>query len=130
MKGLFHDFTTLNSNTLMDMSIPLCVALDAKIVVAAQNKDVTQMVTMKIHSNPTKRWRSCRELTRNSQTCEKQNRENTCKKKSNHTHKTVFMWFDNLPTFTELQGFHYYQEKNISAAVQCFNISKQQQPKP
>ena len=21
------------------------------------------------------------------------------------------MWFGNLPTFTELQGFHYYQEK-------------------
>ena len=41
MNGLFHDFTTLNSNTLMDMSIPLCVALDAKIVVAAQNNDVT-----------------------------------------------------------------------------------------
>lgn len=41
MRGLFHDFTTLNSNSLMDMSIPLCVTPDAKIVVAAQNKDVT-----------------------------------------------------------------------------------------
>ena len=41
MNGLFHDFTTLNSNTLMDMSIPLCVTPDAKIVVAAQNNDVT-----------------------------------------------------------------------------------------
>ena len=26
-------------------------------------------------------------------------------------HKTIFTWFDNLPTFTELQGFHYYQEE-------------------
>ena len=26
-------------------------------------------------------------------------------------HKTVFTWFDNLLTFTELQGFHYYQGK-------------------
>ena len=60
MNGLSHDFTTLNSNTLMDMSIPLCVTPDAKIVVAAQNNDVTQMVTMKIHSNPAKRWGSSR----------------------------------------------------------------------
>ena len=26
-------------------------------------------------------------------------------------HKTIFTWFGNLPTFTELQGFHYYQGK-------------------
>ena len=32
----------------------------------------------------------CRELTQNSQTCEKQNRENTRQRKINHTHKTVF----------------------------------------
>ena len=25
------------------------------------------------------------------------------------------MWFDNLPMFTELQGFHYYQGKYNSA---------------
>ena len=41
-------------------------------------------------------------------------------KKKNHTHKTIFTWFGNLPTSTELQGFHYYQEKNTSAAVQFF----------
>ena len=26
-------------------------------------------------------------------------------------HKILFTWFDNLPTSTKLQGFHYYQEK-------------------
>ena len=30
-------------------------------------------------------------------------------------HKTIFTWFSNLPTSTELQGFHYYQEKYNSA---------------
>ena len=39
-------------------------------------------------------------------------------------HKTVFTWFDNLPTSTELQGFHYYQGKIQSAAVQFFSILK------
>ena len=38
-------------------------------------------------------------------------------KKNNHMHKTVFTRFDNLPTFTELQGFHYYQGKVQSAAT-------------
>ena len=28
-------------------------------------------------------------------------------KKNNHTHKTIFTWFGNLSTSTELQGFHY-----------------------
>ena len=53
---------------------------------------------------------SCRELTQNSQTYEKQNKEKHMpkKKKKNHTHKIVFTWFSNLPTSTELQGFHYY----------------------
>ena len=32
-------------------------------------------------------------------------------KKNNHTHKRVFTWFGNLPTSTELQGFHYYKRK-------------------
>ena len=41
-------------------------------------------------------------------------------KKNNHTHKTIFMRFGNLPTFTELQGFHYYQEKIQSVAIQFF----------
>ena len=49
----------------------------------------------------------CRELARNSQTYEKQNRKNTRKKKKfNYTCKTIFMWFGNIPTFIELQGFH------------------------
>ena len=38
----------------------------------------------------------------------KKNREKHTPKKNNHTHKTVFTWFDNLPTSTELQGYHYY----------------------
>ena len=38
-------------------------------------------------------------------------------KKNNHKHKTVFTWFGNLPTSTELQGFHYYQGKIQSVAV-------------
>ena len=69
---------------------------------------------------------SCKELTQNSQTYEKQNRENTCqrKKKKNHTYKTVFTWFSNLLTSTELQGFHYYQGKIKSAVVQFFSLSK------
>ena len=32
----------------------------------------------------------CSELTRNSQTCEKQNREKHTPKKNNHTHEIVF----------------------------------------
>ena len=39
------------------------------------------------------------------------------KKKNNHTHKTIFMWFGNLPTSTELQRFHYYKKKIQSAAT-------------
>ena len=38
-------------------------------------------------------------------------------KKNNHTHKTIFMWFGNLPTSTKLQEFHYYQGKVQSAAT-------------
>ena len=45
-------------------------------------------------------------------------------KKNNHTHKTIFMRFGNLPTFTELQGFHYYQEKIQSVAIQFFSLKK------
>ena len=37
--------------------------------------------------------------------------EKTDAKENNHTHKTIFTWFGNLPTSTELQRFHYYQEK-------------------
>ena len=46
--------------------------------------------------------------------------ETHAKEKINHMHKTVFMWFDNLSTFTKLQRFHYYQEKIQSVAVQFF----------
>ena len=69
-------------------------------------------------------WREiCRELNRNSETYEKQNRENTRQTKNNHTHKIVFTWFGNLSTSTELQGFHYYQGKKIQSAVVQFFLS-------
>ena len=45
-------------------------------------------------------------------------------KKNNHTHKTIFTWFDNLLTSTELQGFHYYHGKIQSVAVQYFSLSR------
>ena len=51
-------------------------------------------------------------------------------KKNNHTHKTIFMWFDNLLTSTELQGFHYYQGRIQSAATVFFSISKTRQQHP
>ena len=51
-------------------------------------------------------------------------------KKNNHTHKTIFKWFGNLLTFTELQGFHYYQGKIQSAVVQFFSLSKSMTTKP
>ena len=41
-------------------------------------------------------------------------------KKNNYTDKTIFTWFGNLPTFTELQESHYYQGKIQSAVVQFF----------
>ena len=41
-------------------------------------------------------------------------------KKNNYTDKTIFTWFGNLPTFTELQESHYYQGKIQSAVVQGF----------
>ena len=37
-------------------------------------------------------------------------------------HKTIFMWFGNLSTSTELQGFHYYQGKIQSAATVFFSL--------
>ena len=42
-------------------------------------------------------------------------------KKNNHVHKTVFTWFDNLPTSTKLQGYHYYQGK-IQSTTCGYNI--------
>ena len=46
--------------------------------------------------------------------------EKTHAKENNYMHKTIFTWFDNLPTSTELQGFHYYQGKIKSAAIVFF----------
>ena len=45
-------------------------------------------------------------------------------KKNNHTYKTIFTWFGNLPTPTELQGFHYYQERIQSAVTMMWYSSK------
>ena len=53
----------------------------------------------------------CRELTRNSQPVRNKKQRKHMPKKNSHTHKTIFTWFDNLRTSTELQGFYYYQEK-------------------
>ena len=45
-------------------------------------------------------------------------------KKNNHTHKTVFTWFDNLLTFIELQEFYYYQGKIQVRQYSFFLLSK------
>ena len=50
---------------------------------------------------------SCREFNQNSNLWETKQIEKIHVKEKNHTHKTIFMWFGNLPTSTELQGFHY-----------------------
>ena len=49
----------------------------------------------------------------------KKKRENTHQRKI-ISHKTIFMWFGNLPTSTELQGFHYYQGKKYKVLLQFF----------
>ena len=49
--------------------------------------------------------------------------KNIHKKKKIITHKTVFIWFANLPTFTELQRFHYSQGKKIQDAIVQFSLS-------
>ena len=66
------------------------------------------------------------------QICEKQkNRENkTPKKKNNHTHKTVFTWFGNLPMSSELQGFPYYQRKLQCVATVFFSLKNNNKTKP
>ena len=47
---------------------------------------------------------------------EKQNKQRKhMPKKNNHTHMTIFTWFGNLPTSTELQGFHYKIRRYNSA---------------
>ena len=68
-------------------------------------------------------------LTINSQPVRNKNRENTRKKKNNHTHKIIFTWFGNLPTSTELQEFHYYQGKIQSVKIQFFRLSKKLKPR-
>jgi len=57
-------------------------------------------------------------------TCEKQKIEKTHAKESNHTQKTTFTWFGNLPTSTELQGFHYYQGKIQKRSYNIFHSLK------
>ena len=61
-------------------------------------------------------------------TCEKKKEEKTHAKESNHTHKTIFMWFGNQPTSTELQGFHYYQEKVQSVATDILTLKNTATP--
>ena len=39
-------------------------------------------------------------------------------------HKKIFTWFDNLPTSTELQRFHYYQGKNTKCDYSFFTFSQ------
>ena len=46
---------------------------------------------------------------------------------SNYTHKTIFTWFDNLPTSMELQGFHYYQGKIQAQQYSFFQSLKKLQ---
>ena len=43
-------------------------------------------------------------------------------------HKTIFTWFGNLPMSTELQGFHYYQERMQSTkiAATIFSLSHEE----
>ena len=65
------------------------------------------------------------------QTYEKQkNREKKTPKKNNHMHKKVFTWFSDLPTSTELQGFHYYKRKLQCAVTVFFFLKKNKMTKP
>ena len=59
--------------------------------------------------------RCCREFNQNSNLWETKQIEKTHAKENNHTHKTIFTWFGNLPTSTELQGFHYKIRRYNSA---------------
>ena len=52
---------------------------------------------------------TCRELNWIPNLWETKKKKKTHAKENNHMHKTIFTWFGNLPTSTELQGFHYYQ---------------------
>ena len=66
---------------------------------------------------------SYRELTQILNLWETKKIEKTHAKENNHTHKTIFTWFDNLPTSTKLQGFHYYQER-MQSAVTIFSLTQ------
>ena len=52
------------------------------------------------------------------------------KKKKNHTHKTIFTWFGNLPTSTELQGFHYYQRRVQKCDYKIFSLTQKTRQQP
>ena len=68
------------------------------------------------HSNLTLGFdTSCREFNQNFNLWETKQIEKTHVKENNHTHKTIFTWFGNLPTSTELQGFHYKIRRYNSA---------------
>ena len=53
----------------------------------------------------------CRGINPKFSTYEKQKQRKHTLKKNNHKHKTVFIWFDNLPMSMELQGFHYHLDQ-------------------
>ena len=57
----------------------------------------------------------CREFNQNSNLWETKQIEKTHAKENNHTHKTIFTWFGNLTTSTELQRFHYKIRRYNSA---------------
>ena len=57
----------------------------------------------------------CREFNQNLNLWETKQIEKTYAKENNHMHKTIFTWFGNLPTSTELQGFHYKIRRYNSA---------------
>ena len=54
-------------------------------------------------------------FNQNSNLWETKQIEKTHVKENNHTHKAIFTWFGNLPTSTELQGFHYKIRRYNSA---------------
>ena len=58
---------------------------------------------------------SCREFNQNSNMWETKQIKKTHAKENNHTHKTIFTWFGNLPTSTKLQGFYYKIRRYNSA---------------
>ena len=74
---------------------------------------------------------TCWEFNRNSKPVRnKKIEKRKHQKKNNHTYKTVFTWFGNLPRSTELQGFHYYQRKLQCAATVFFFLKNNNKTKP